>query len=145
MVDRATAAVLAAAAVLVVSVAGPAAAQEAADPKQWSEQFLSALMNRGIDATYTMLNEETVLGQTSKTAAPVLRDATSKHVQGKGTIINYELATDKKLGSRTAQITYIINHLRGSAQYRLTFYRTDRGWNLMGLQIEGEMMKFAFD
>lgn len=126
-------------------LASTATAQQAADPTDWAREFLDTLMSKGADHASAMLNEETELGRRVRTAAPLFRDTMAKSIQANGTIINYELATQSKLGSRNQRLIYAVNHLRGATVYRMFFYRTDRGWDVVALQAETSALKFDFN
>jgi hypothetical protein len=125
-------------------VAMPAGAQQATTPKEWSEHLMQLLVNQGPDRAFAALNEESFLGQHVKTVAPVLRDSAQKAVTTFGTMIGFELVRETPLGSRVTRLTYLVHHVHMASQYRFFFYRTERGWNLVGIQWEGEAVKFDF-
>ena len=130
--------------VAVLLLATPAKAQQADDPVAWADNFLRVLVNDGPDKAATILNEETFLGQQVRTLAPILREGAQKAVNTFGTTTGFEKARENALGSRLIRLTYIVHHVHMAVQYRFFFYRTDRGWNLVGTNIEGEAVKFDF-
>jgi hypothetical protein len=134
-----------AALVMVIAVAAPsAAAQSSNDPKQWPTSFFDTLMKQNVAAAFRLLKEETFLGHQRAAALGPLEEAMNRAVQTYGTIVNYELAREAKVGQTMARLTYLVNHQALAVQYIMILYKAPRGWNLVHVDFKDQILQYDY-
>lgn len=134
------------AAVCLAFAAVSAQAQNAEDPKTWSEQFLQAV-SENIDKAYDRFREETVLGQSNRLVAEQLRELSRTSANGLGHAQSVEIVAAQRLGQHWMRVIGFIHRRVNSEVYLLHFrqIRTDSGWDLLAVQIDNSIFKFPWD
>lgn len=134
------------AAVCLAFAAVSAQAQNAEDPKTWSEQFLQAV-SENIDKAYDRFREETVLGRSNKLAAEQLREASRANANALGHTQLIEVVAEQRLGQHWSRVTSLIHRRVLSEVYVFHFRRIseDRGWELHSVKIETNVTNFPWD
>jgi hypothetical protein len=133
-----------AAALGLMVLAGAAQAQEANDPRRWAASIFDTLMQQNVAAAFRLLKEESFLGQQRPGGLGPLEEAMTRTVQGYGTIINYELANEARLGSTLVRLTYLVNHRVLAVQYQLVLYKAERGWNLVHVDFKDKVEQYDY-
>ena len=114
----------------------PARAQDASDPRQWSDNLFQTLVSKGEDAFSAEL-KETMMGQETE-ATGVLVGTVAKTRKFGGALTGYEYISQQQMGLRLRRLKYATYNERFFLIVQLAFYKTDKGWELFGADMNSQ-------
>ena|SRR5579871_6289947 len=113
-----------------------ARAQDASDPKAWADGLFQTLLKKG-ETDFAAGLKDTMMGRETG-GADVLLNAVTKTRQSFGDLTGYDYISQQQVGSRLRRLKYVTYNQRFFLVYQFAFYKSDRGWELFGADLNSQ-------
>lgn len=111
-----------------------ARAQDAQDPREWGDKLFNALQHNGESAFEDRLRETFAAQSVEKFAEQVVAYFEKTEKIG-GRLVGFEFITETHFGPRIRGLRYVTYNEKFFLISMLTFYQTDKGWELTAIDM----------
>ncbi len=122
-------------------LAGPAAAQQAAEPRAWTERLLGLLVTAGPAAAHNLIARESLFAQRNGAAIKSLLQPMLKTEAAYGPAQEFELVAEKPLGTSVVLLSYIVRHDTRPLVWEFDFYRRNQGWDRISFRFADNLAR----